>query len=487
MPGRPIRGGLGVAALIGLAFALHGYHFGVSDQKLYLPAALRLVDPTLFPFDAGFFLNEARFTLFDDGVAALRRAGVPLDATMLAGQLAALWLIVAGAVRLVTRAGGSPAAAWAGATLLVIVLPSPVAGTRVGIVEPYLHPRTLGVAVALWALLAAIDGRARAAALLVVAGVLHPLSGLWSAGHVLMQWPIRGRGPMLRTAVLVAVILTVVACASPAPPPIDDVTHWQTALTAEGYNVRFPLRWPWYEWVGVAFPLALLALAATGAPAPAGGRIARRLVVAASLGIVLALMLTVAPDRRWPLQPMRQLHLVYLVAIVMFGAWLEQHVLRGRAAWRAAAVVLAATLVVLFQQRYPSSPWIEWPGRLPDNAYVRAFDWIRTNTPVDARIAVDPFYLRRPGPDWHAARVFSQRSMLTDAVHDLDPAAMAPPLDLRWTAEQRALAGWRSFDRDDFARLARDFDVSWVVVAGGQAPGLDCPFIQPTVRVCRAR
>lgn len=39
----------------------------------------------------------------------------------------------------------------------------------------------------------------------------------------------------------------------------------------------------------------------------------------------------------------------------------------------------------------------------------------------------------------------------------------------------------------DFARLARDFDVVRVVVAVGQAPDFDCPFSEPTVRVCRAR
>jgi hypothetical protein len=74
--------------------------------------------------------------------------------------------------------------------------------------------------------------------------------------------------------------------------------------------------------------------------------------------------------------------------------------------------------------------------------------------------------------------------MLSDAVHDLAPAAMAPPLDERWRAEQRALAGWRTFGPAEFSRLGRDYNVSWVVVAAEQAPGLDCPFVEPTVRVC---
>jgi len=146
---------------------------------------------------------------------------------------------------------------------------------------------------------------------------------------------------------------------------------------------------------------------------------------------------------------------------------------------------VAAALVFRLQQPYPSSPHLEWPGRLPDNTYVRAFDWIRTHTAVDTTIAVDPFYLRRPGPDWHSARVFTRRSMLTDAVHDLAPAAMSPVLSARWSREQQALAGWTRFTRADFARLHRDFSVDWVVVAGRQGDDLDCPFAEAGVRVCR--
>ncbi len=485
MQRRSVRTGLGVAAAVVLAFALHGYHFGVSDQKLYLPAALRSVDPALYPHDAAFFTTEARFTLFDELVAGALRAGAPLDVVMFAGQIGSIALVAAGARRVLALAGASSEAAWAGVMLLMFVLPCPVAGTRIGVLEPYLLPRGLASGLTLWAFALAIERRALALVLLVAAGALHPLTGLWSAGHVVAQVVDRRWTRPLRAVAATAVLLAAIGCAPLLVPAFDEKTYWRTALAPESFSVRYPWHWPWYEWAGVVAPIALAWSIARRPLSPAGGRIARRLTVSAVAGVIVALLLTAAPDRQWPLQPMRQLHLVYVVVIALAGAWVETRVLRGRWRPRLVAAVLVIAMVTAVQQRYPASGFVDWPGRLPDNAYVRAFDWIRRNTPVDARIAIDPFYLRHPGPDWHAARVFTRRSMLTDAVHDLAPAAMSPPLAARWTTEQRALAGWPTFERANFSRLGRDLQVSWVVLNGHRGAELDCPFVEPTVRVCR--
>lgn len=485
MPRCSLRTGLGVAAAVVLAFALHGYHFGVSDQKLYLPAALRAVDPALYPHDAAFFTTEARFTLFDELLAAALRAGVPLDVAMFVGQIVSIAVVAAGGRRVLMLAGFATEAAWAGVMLLMFVLPCPVAGTRIGVLEPYLLPRGLAVGFALWAFAFAIERRSMAVLLLVVAGVLHPLTGLWSAGHVLAQVVDRRWISTLRAAGVAALLLAAIGCAPLLVPAFDESTYWQTALAPESFGARYPWHWPWYEWAGVVAPIALGWIVAKSVPSASGSRIATRLTLSTLAGVVVALIVTVAPDRQWPLQPMRQLHLVYVVVIALAGAWIETRLLRGRLLPRVLAAVLVIGTVVAVQQRYPSSSFVDWPGRLPDNAFVRAFDWIRLNTPVDTRIAIDPFYLRHPGPDWHAARVFTQRSMITDAVHDLAPAAMSPPLAARWTAEQRALAGWSSFQRADFARVGRDLQVSWLVLGATHAPDLDCPFVEPTVRVCR--
>jgi hypothetical protein len=480
-----LQGGLGVALAVSLAFGLHGYHFGVADQKLYLPAAFHAADPALYPHDAAFFLNEARFTLYDDAVALTLRAGVPVDVAMFAGQILSLALLVAGTRRLLAVAAVPPAAAWAGVVLLVVTLPAPVAGTRIGILEPYLLPRGLAVGLALWAFVLAAQGRVVAFLVLAGSAALHPLTALWSVGHVLAQLPENRWRRLLPAAGATLAVVATLGCTGGLTPEVDEQTFWRTALAPESFRVRYPPYWPWYEWAGVMLPIVVLALIARHSPNRAMARTGRQLAWSALAGVVVALAITVAPSRELPLQPMRQLHLVYVVAVAFLGVWVEQRLLQGRVVRRLGAFAVAVAMVVATQQRYPSSPFVEWPGRLPDNSYVRAFDWIRTHTAIDARIAVDPFYLRRRGPDWHAARIFTRRSMLSDAVHDLAPAAMAPPLDERWRSEQRALAGWRTFGPVEFSRLARDYEVSWVVVAAEQAPGLDCPFVEPAVRVCR--
>ncbi len=121
--------------------------------------ALARVDRSLFLHDAAFFTTEARFTWYDELVAATLRAGIPLDVTMFGGQVMTMGLLLGAARRLLERSGAPPAAQWAGVVGLAVALPIPVAGTRIGVLEPYLLPRGLGIALAAWACVLAIDRR----------------------------------------------------------------------------------------------------------------------------------------------------------------------------------------------------------------------------------------------------------------------------------------------------------------------------------------
>ena len=44
-------GGLTAAALV-----IHGYHLGVEDGEIYVPAAKRLLHPIIYPYASEFFL-----------------------------------------------------------------------------------------------------------------------------------------------------------------------------------------------------------------------------------------------------------------------------------------------------------------------------------------------------------------------------------------------------------------------------------------------
>jgi hypothetical protein len=142
-------------------------------------------------------------------------------------------------------------------------------------------------------------------------------------------------------------------------------------------------------------------------------------------------------------------------------------------------------VVVLTQRSFPDSPHVEWPGRLPANAWVEAFDWIRQHTPRDALCALNPRYFRDPGSDSHAFRFFAERSALAEAVTDIGPAALSPELSRRWMADMQAQAGWRQFRAADIRRLGSVSGVRWVVLEQPGVAGLDCPFQNARVQVCR--
>jgi len=53
-----------LGAIAVLAVGVHGYHLGVDDAAIYVPAIKRVADPSLYPFGAEFFLSHARLSIF---------------------------------------------------------------------------------------------------------------------------------------------------------------------------------------------------------------------------------------------------------------------------------------------------------------------------------------------------------------------------------------------------------------------------------------
>ena len=70
-----------LGAIAALAVGVHGYHLGVDDSAIYVPAIKRVADPSLYPFGAEFFLSHARFSIFAGLVGGSARLGhLPIDA-----------------------------------------------------------------------------------------------------------------------------------------------------------------------------------------------------------------------------------------------------------------------------------------------------------------------------------------------------------------------------------------------------------------------
>ena len=264
-----------------------------------------------------------------------------------------------------------------------------------------------------------------------------------------------------------------------------------TAAAVQDYY--FLPNWAWYEWVGIFAPLAGLAGCAAWASSRKLSVLARAVRRISLFGwFYFAVAVAVAFVPRFaqlaPLQPMRCLQLIYLflflvaagLAAAAFPRW-----------WKPAAVLFVALcggMAYAQRQEFPAGPHIEWPGRTTANDWLRAFDWIRLNTPVRAYFVMDPRYLERPGEDFHGFRGLAERSMLADLIEDRAVASVRPEVAGVWRSQSEALHNWSAMDLAGFRDLKRRFGVDWALLERAVPPattGLVCPYENAQLRVCR--
>lgn len=101
---------------------------------------------------------------------------------------------------------------------------------------------------------------------------------------------------------------------------------------------------------------------------------------------------------------------------------------------------------------YPSSRHLELPGAAASNAWLRAFDWIRGNTPAASFFAIG---------------ALAERGALADIAKDASAATQVPSLAPVWLAQVQAQPGWERFGTRGFDRLHAQCGVDWVVCRAG--------------------
>lgn len=533
-----------ISLLTAFAFFIMGYHPGLEDDVFYLAAIKRNLNPTLFSHDADFFRIQFQATIFDKLIAlSVRLTHLPLAWAVLLWQLAAIFFILHGCFRIARRCFPDPAAHWAAVTLIAALLTIPVSGSAINLVDQYLHPRALATAFILAAIVAVLDRRPLLTGLLLaIAFSIHAIMAAFGISFcAFLWWTLRqtdAKPSRLPNSVKFSSALTpcplwckpFTAAKSAALfvvtlplgwifEPANDA--WRKAASTRGFY--YLSHWEWYEWLGVFAPLALLFAyqrflnrAPTGkgttsvvpvdqqkdnrALAPEGSSLQPLVSALLYYGIfqtIAALVIMLPPrlERFRPLEPMRYLHILYLFFFLLVGAVLGRYVLRAHAyRWAILFLPLAAGMFYSQRQLYPASAHIEWPGAAPRSQWVQAFNWIRTNTPVDVLFALGPHYMLEPEEDFHGFRALAERSSLADYDKDGGMAARVPSLAPRWLTEVNAQQGWQNFQPQDFARLKNDFGVAWIVLSPRDAgfasaktdsnSAMTCPYKKEVV-VCR--
>ena len=474
------------------AFVLQGYHPGAEDDGIYLSAIKKDLHPSLYPYNSGFFMLQLKASIFDTVIAAtVRWTHLPIGYVCLLWQLAGIALLLAGCWRILKHCFGSLRASFAGVLTVACILTLPVAGTAIYISDEHLHPRLLATDAIVFAI-AALQRRqmGRATALLLVAMLFHPIMGAFGVSFcVLYELVSRARqqsfapvpGLLARGAAVPGSWLFARSTAS-APA-------WHQALAQHSYLQLSS--WTWYEWLGaIAPPFILYLLARQGRRRGNDAYFQLALVVAlfsvVQLGIAVAMLLPPGSERFYPLQPMRYLHLTFLLMALLAGAALGEYVLRARLGrWLLVFLPLAAANGLAQRSRYPATRNLEMPWQQPDNAWLRTFAWVKQNTPEDAVFALDPHYLALPGEDNHSFRALAERSSLADDLKDSAEVAQAPEMADKWVTQCALQRSWKRWTRADFEQLARRTPVRWVVVAPAQAAGLSCPYSNEVAAVCR--
>ena len=478
----------GVLLFTVLGFLVMGYHPGLEDDGVYLPAVKADLNPALFPHNANFFRLQVQASVFDGLMAHfVRWTRMPLEWAELFWQLVALFLILWAVKKIANLLFCEERARWAGVAMVAAMFTLPVSGTALYMADQHLHPRNLATAMILLAVWRILEGkRWQAAPLLLLTFLTHPIMAAMGISFCFFLFLALLDSRRLRVRSLRSSTAALVPLGWVFEPAN---VAWRKALDTRTYYYLF--QWTWYEWLGALAPLVLFGLLWRVARKRGETLLAR---FAAAVFFYAVFQQTLAMAMLWPsslvrltpLQPMRYLHIEYFLFMMTAGAMLGRVVLQ-RSVWRWAAFLIVVNGSMFAWQRaeFSGVEHLELPGRAPANPWLQAFAWIRVNTPENAYFAVDPHYMEVPGEDFHSFRALAERSRLADAVKDAAVVTQVPELGSVWASQVTAEAGWRNFKLVDFERLKAAFGVDWVLVAYPQPDGLACRWHNDALAVCQ--
>jgi hypothetical protein len=508
------------------ALVIHGYHLGVEDAEIYVPAARKLLNPKLYPYATEFFLSHGHLSLFSPilaGTAWLTH--LSMDWTVLAWYVATLFGTILSCWLLAAACFASPRARWSAVLIATAVLSMPATNTALLLMDPYLTARSLSTPLTLFALASFLERRYVTLAVSVAfMATIHPQMVIYLLFLISMMWLLeryRLRGnevdavaeaepvPVLASVTVLAGLgtggLGAVRSASPMrylagilPTGfhLSPATgNYREALYSRDYF--FLSNWSWYHWLGMLAPLAILGWFWRGradgkdwrGTLPAFKRLSFAMVPFGLLSILVGLVFSTTHefDMFARLQPLRCFHLITLVLILLLGGIVGEYAAKGRP-WVLAAICvpLAVGMFLVGRATYPSSPQIEIPSETSSNAWVDALLWVRRNTPTDAVFAVDSRYFKDDGTDVHGFRAVSERSALADYFKDGGVVALFPDLADEWKQMSNATYGLNHFTRPDFVRLRQQYPaVTWTVIHGNAPAGLSCPYQKRGYAVCQ--
>jgi hypothetical protein len=484
---------VGLLLMTAAALFVHGYHPYVEDAEIYLPGVEHLLHPRLFPTGGEFFSSHASLTFFPNLIAlSVRISHLSFDVVLLLWQVASIFLLLLACWQLASLCFPSARARWAAVGMIAALLTLPVAGTALYIMDQYLNPRNLAAFAAVFAVARILESKyLRAFSWLVFAAAVHPMMWVYPFSFCALLVVMRRFEAVIAEKLASEKYVLVVSCLlllqfplNPSPTPA-----YEEAVRRHAFH--YIQHWAWYEILGLLAPIALFwwfDRIAQRRNWTNVRRLCRGFIVYDIVYIVAALILDLPTrfEALGRLQPLRSLHLLYMVMALVGGGMLGEFVLKKQTwRWLALFLPLAAGMFVAQRALFPVSAVVEWPGVAPRNPWAQAFLWVRANTPVDAMFALDPEYMHAPGEEEVGFRCLAQRSRMADNVKDNGVVSMFPPLADEWWAQVQAQSPWKDLTLANFKQLKAKYGVSWIVTQRTAIAGLNCPYENSAVRVCQ--
>jgi hypothetical protein len=473
-----------------------GYRYGASDQAFYAPAALKAINPALFPRDAALLAAQSKLTFVDNIVGLLGRAtGLSLPTMFAALYLLALTATAAGATRIglyMYRERWTTIALLAALTLRHQITKS---GTNT--LEGYFHPRQLAFGVGLIAVSALLRGAWRPAVLLALAAAaIHPTTALWFCVWLAVATAINERPARLPLAIAGVLAATAAMWLLTAGPLAERLVvmdgEWLDTLVTKDY--LFPLRWPLSAWlVNLAYIPLIVWLhrrrAATGVLRP------RETGVVIGCLTLAVIFLVTLPLHAWrlalavQLQPARLFWMLdFLATVYVVWALAEGARQPANAAARTRrAIVTAVVIASLATTRGLYSKLVLVPERplaqfdLPDSDWGRAMAWARTS---DVRSG----WIADPGHAWKygsSVRVAGQRDVIVEPVKDSAVGMYDRAVAIEVRDRTRALEAFESLTAQQARALATRYNLDYLI--SEHAIELPLAFDAGTLRVYRLR
>lgn len=474
------------ALLIPAVLLVHGYHPYADDAGLYVAGLRKILDPALYPHNSAFVDAQARWSAFAWLMAGVVRVThLPVAWILFAAYVLSILAFLAGCRALASRLFVPESAQTCAVVLAAACFTMPAAGTGLFLMDPYLTARSFSTPITLFAVAACLDRAwTRTVLMLALAVLMHPLMGCFAVAFVLIQALVaagraRSAVGLCGTGCVAFGAAFVAAHFLPRPPHYQEIVGLRDFL--------FLARWHWYQQLGLALPLLLLALGVwrLGSFSRRGSVCLACVLLGASSVVVSALFVPAAgPYLLVPLQVLRSFQLIYLLGVLLLGGWLGTVRLRPR---MPLAIALGLVFVLMFgvqRATWSASGQLELPGRQPTNPWAQAFFWIRSNTPANAVFAFNANLTLLPGEDEQGFRAISERDQLADD-KDAGIAVLVPRLAARAWREDRADLHLDAMSDAQRLAVLRSLGATWILLSPASATHLPCPWHNGVVQVCR--